>query len=283
VLAQTFQDFELLIVDDGSTDETPQVLEEIKLLDPRIQTIRLVANGGCSIARNAGFRKSRGEFVSFLDSDDEWVPTKLQKQLQLMQRSSDVGVVNCGIIILDGHGAELRRELRSLRGRVSPRLLATGSDVASMWLFRRASLEQLEGPYDDELINFQVIDLIVRIGTVAQFDFVSEDLVIKHEHDSLPKNGKYDIEIHLRCREVFARKHRALLEADPGWSSIFLTSLVGLYVEADRLTEARKCALRALKANPWRPRSWAFFVFAILGPSSLLFARRLKKLLHWEW
>ena len=92
VLAQTFTDWELLIIDDGSTDDTPDAVRPF-LADRRVRYVRSDRLGQ-SRAKNLGIRLSRGEFVAFLDADDAWLPTKLEKQLAAASRvDPDVGVV----------------------------------------------------------------------------------------------------------------------------------------------------------------------------------------------
>lgn len=90
ILAQTFRDYEVIVVDDGSTDNTPEVLRGIT--DPRVRVLRK-ENGGCASARNAGRALARGEFLTFLDADDLWRPTFLERQVAVLD--AEPGVSFC--------------------------------------------------------------------------------------------------------------------------------------------------------------------------------------------
>ena len=79
VLAQTFQDLEVIVVDDGSTDHTSEVIQQIG--DARVEIIRHTRNQGAAEARNTGMKAAGGKYIAWLDSDDEWLPDKLQVQL----------------------------------------------------------------------------------------------------------------------------------------------------------------------------------------------------------
>ena len=86
VLAQTYPYFEIIVVDDGSVDNTEAVVKSFK--DSRIKYIRHEVNKGISAVRNTGINEAAGEYIAFLDSDDEWLPTKLEKQMHILKNKS---------------------------------------------------------------------------------------------------------------------------------------------------------------------------------------------------
>jgi glycosyltransferase involved in cell wall biosynthesis len=99
VLHQTYSDFELIVVDDGSTDNTSKVLRGFT--DPRIN-VKHIANSGVSIARNRGLDMASGEYIAFLDADDRWLPDKLEKQISLIEADSSLGLVFSDFVRFEG-------------------------------------------------------------------------------------------------------------------------------------------------------------------------------------
>ncbi len=100
VLSQTYQDFELLVIDDGSTDDTAQVAKSFS--DSRIRYIRLKKNGGVAAATNKGLREASGEFISFLDSDDLWKPNKLECNVTYLDSHPEIQAVFSDLEKFDG-------------------------------------------------------------------------------------------------------------------------------------------------------------------------------------
>src|SRR5436309_7380613 len=100
VLAQTYRDFELLVIDDGSTDGTAEAVKEYE------KDLRYVhqGNGGASKARNQGIRFSQGKYIAFLDADDLWEPEKLTIQVEFLERNPKIGLVHCNCDGIDEEG-----------------------------------------------------------------------------------------------------------------------------------------------------------------------------------
>lgn len=110
VLDQTCQDFEIIVIDDGSTDNTAEIVKGFD--DFKIHYISHELNRGTSAARNTGIKASRGEYIALLDSDDEWLPEKLDRQVEVLQdEPSEVGVVYSDVLYIDENGKNMNRKL----------------------------------------------------------------------------------------------------------------------------------------------------------------------------
>jgi glycosyltransferase involved in cell wall biosynthesis len=132
VLAQTFQDFEIIVVDDGSTDDTPAVLQRYTA-DRRVRFFHETHRGHPQ-AKNRGLNASRGSFIGFLDADDEWLPTKLQKQVERFGDDRELGVVFAQRSFIDERGVELALKQSILhRGWISAPLLLDNGCSNRLW------------------------------------------------------------------------------------------------------------------------------------------------------
>lgn len=140
VLSQTFTDFDLIVVDDGSTDNTGEVVARIA--DSRVQYLKK-NNQGPSLARNMGIRNSIGEFVAFIDSDDCWLPNKLELQVRALNLSPEAGLVHSSVLIVSPENKLLRYDRAWLEGRVLYKLLLNNAIATSSVMVRRKVLEDV--------------------------------------------------------------------------------------------------------------------------------------------
>lgn len=180
VLAQTRQDFELIIVDDASTDGTAELVEQ--LADSRIVYLRQSARRGAAAARNTGIRAATAPYVAFIDSDDAWLPTKLERQLSAMSHSaqdSSRTIHYTQSIKDDG----VRRVIRPRRGKrpnesVASYVFGANLDINTIVVLMPTKLA-LEMEFLESSRNHEEVDLFIRLESAgAHFEFLPEPLSI---------------------------------------------------------------------------------------------------------
>ena len=144
VQAQTWEAWELLVIDDASEDDSAEIVECLASDDSRIRLLRLERNGGAAVARNAGIRCAQGRYIAFLDSDDWWVPQKLEKQIRFMEEAQ-CGFSFTGFQRVDEAGGEIA--LFGVPERVSYReLLKTNYIGCSTVIYDSAAFGKVEMP-----------------------------------------------------------------------------------------------------------------------------------------
>lgn len=178
VCAQTIKDVQCIVVDDASVDGTRERYEN----DSRIVYVRIDAKDshGGNYARNQGLARAMGEFVAFLDDDDEWLPEKLEKQLALYAQHPG-SVLFCGRTFKKKlNGKEFLHHLippQKFSGNLARLIRTTYVTSTSCLLFPRKLLEQV-GKFDERLTFWQEYELCIRLAQVAEFYFVPETLVV---------------------------------------------------------------------------------------------------------
>ena len=175
VLNQTWQDFELIVVDDGSTDDTRNVLDSF----PRAQCILMSENHGVSRARNEGLARARGRYICFLDSDDLWDENKLQIQIQWMEDNTDCQVCYTDEIwIRKGVRVNQMNKHRKYSGDIFSYCLPMCIVSPSSAMLRAELFEEV-GNFDESLPACEDYDLWLRIAEKYPFHFIEEFLIIK--------------------------------------------------------------------------------------------------------
>ncbi|MRX54258.1 glycosyltransferase [Bacillus idriensis] len=261
VLGQTFTDFELIIVDDCSKDDTQKVI--LSFNDPRIIYIKLEENQGAPFARNIGINKAKGKYVAFLDSDDQWLPEKLQKQVLTFKKNEKTGVVYTGIKKISENNVEYQTPIH--RGNILSKLFINNCvDSTSTVMVKKNVLLKVNG-FDLDLPSCQDWDLWIRLSLITEFDFVSEPLVnyYRHDGDRISTNFNSVLKGHL----AMYNKHENLAKELPNKNEqkfyfyigkrIFRAAIIHQNNEFTKI--GRKFFLKAIKTYPFSINNYLFY------------------------
>jgi len=182
IINQTYSKIEIIVVDDASTVSIESELAQ--LTDDRIKFYQHDQNRGGAAARNTGIRQASGDWVAFLDSDDIWLPHKLQHQLQaLSDYDGNVGVIYSSYYTKYGNNILIKQTFDVISGDIRTDLLSGWMNaLTSTLMIKTECLEQVEG-FDEELSSFQEYDLLVRISKSYEVLGCTDELVIKRQTD----------------------------------------------------------------------------------------------------
>ena len=201
ILAQDYKEFELLLINDGSSDSSKELIEALAEKNTKI-TAFTKENGGVANARNFGIEHAKGDYIAFCDQDDLWLPTKLSKQLALFS-NLNVGLVYTGAIAdyaLYGKQSKPSFE-QKYRGQVFDKLIQLNMFTCCTAMVRKSVLEEVGG-FDDDLALMGVDDwhLWLKLALVCDFDFVPEHLAVHVFHgDNYSLNDEKMHEAEIVC------------------------------------------------------------------------------------
>lgn len=276
VVDQTFLDWELIVVDDGSDDETEMIVRRF-VGDPRIRYHRQ-ENQGQPKAKNTGIRLSRGRFIAFLDADDAWMPDKLAKQLPLFENDPDLGVAYTGVSLMDEDGISIGQlPLRMVRGRILEIAIKRTIPPFSSSIVRREIFDDI-GYFDEELPLAIDFDLWLRAATKYRFDYVDEPLLLyRSGHANLSRRAKERRELVLkRILPRFISEYggqrllsrRSIAEA---YADTYVNTAESLRDHS--LLRAFGWNLRACAKSPWMLQTWKSLLRTCVPRQVLHFAK----------
>jgi len=221
VLAQTYRNIELVIIDDGSTDKTKDLVQ-LFLLDPRVHYFRQ-ENKGVSIARNNGIKVSKGKYIAILDSDDFWCKAdKLEKQVNFLEKNIEYALVGGGAIEMDKEGKETMRYLLLENDEDIRKTILLSNAFANVTTLFRKDIWERVGGYDKGFDGLEDRDLWLKIGRLSKFYNLQEFFTCYIGHDY--KNPSYLAKNYGRAKQLklnikLIRKYR---NDYPGYRKAFL-------------------------------------------------------------
>lgn len=208
VLAQTYSDLEVVVVDDGSDDDTEALVKGSG--DARVRYVRLETRFGAARARNVGIGHAHSRYLAFQDSDDEWLPTKLERQMRAFESQPDAALVYSDMyrVLADGRVFHHRSPTVVRGGLINPetRYWQTYMLGTQCVVIRRECLEQV-GLFDHALPSFEDLDLFLRLAEHYDFVHLREPLVNYHENAGLSTDRRAE----LGARRRLVRKYLGVL------------------------------------------------------------------------
>ncbi len=265
VLSQTYEDFELIVVDDGSTDGTRETIDRFE--DPRLRYVPLPTNEGANTARNVGIRVADADYIAFQDSDDRWRRRKLERQMAVMSEADrNVGVVYTGYTRLWAQSRErgpdpttgafegdMHEELLTGNGRLVP---------TAATLVRRSCLGDV-GLFDERLPRLQEWELWLRISEKYEFRFVDEILLERSMEEDGVSIGGNDVAL-IEALNIILDKYNSVFRNYPQYLAQHLMQLARAYMRRGETRKGRKYLLKSFKTNP-QPRYAAAVIVSLFG------------------
>jgi glycosyltransferase involved in cell wall biosynthesis len=265
VLNQTFQNFEIVVIDDASKDHTREVVANFN--DTRIKFVHNQVSKGDAGARNTGIMNSNCEYIAFLDDDDEWLPEKLKIQTCLLDDSApEVGGVCTACFIIKGLSKRTLYISISESNDLSKGNFITTSSI----LLRRECFEKC-GLFDESMPTSSDYDMWIRMSKKYSFVIIKTPLVRYYTNEN---SLTFNYEKMIKGREILFERYDSLFQQNPREYSKEYLNLGVLYCYKGEVQKGRKSFSKAIRMNPFDIRNYFNFSLSLLGAKRF---RKLKK------
>ncbi|MBI1299288.1 glycosyltransferase [bacterium] len=259
VLGQTFTNFELVIVDDASSDDTAEVVASFQ--DDRIHYVKNTINQGAAGSRNSGFRAASSKYITYLDSDDEYLPTKLEKQVQKLE-SLEGSQLDC---VLCGYKQTNRTKeviIPSQRDTTYENVLWFREIVNTAQLMARRECIEAVGGWDSSLKTYDDWELILRLLKEYRFGVVPEALYIYHHHGGSRVHSALN---RIAALNTIIHKYDSLLQQRAKLRSYYHAKIAREYRLIKDAAQERHHLAKASFAQPWNINRWVHYLSTFGG------------------
>jgi FkbM family methyltransferase len=267
VLNQNYGDYELLILDNDSTDNTERVVKNF-MESGKIKYIKH-KQLNISQARNLGIEKSTGEYIAFLDDDDEWLPNKLASQISVFNAGDGRAALVYGAFALADEAGKISMIHKPrLKGQILEHLLLqrdpfTGS--ASNPMIKKDVFNSI-GKYNEKVLTGEDLELYLRIAAEFNIEFTNELVVKISQHRGNRLGNKLEDAAALEL--LLLEKYKSIIERKPSLKSNYFQKIGGKLLRAGRFKEGRGFIIQAIKTSPFNIIAYMQYVSSLLSPAA---------------
>lgn len=280
VFDQTFKDYELIVVDDGSTDETKQIVAEY---GDKIKYI-FQENSGPASAKNNGIRNSVGKYIAFLDADDLWLPTKLEKQVKTFQQSPELAMIFTEHSVFNDRGiylALIGKRKRLIKGDIA-RNIFLHNGVATPTVIVRKEIFNKIGLFEEDLYMAEDDNMWVRIAANFDVELIDEPLAKYRIHSrSMTADKKKLFEAVLTNVRLLSYRYEGVKEriknVIPQKLSQVQFSVGYDHFENGDFKEARRAFAQGIRCYKWNGRNYLYFLLSLWPKKVIQGIRWIKK------
>jgi glycosyltransferase involved in cell wall biosynthesis len=258
VLAQTYDNVECIVVDDGSQDDTREVMSAYSS-DSRVKFIAQPQNCGQTVTKNRGLQESSGQIIGFLDADNIWKRDKLEKQLPFLDRDNKYGVVYSDLELINGKGEVLDKIKRTyFEGHITAELLKHNFVNFNSALVRRECIEEM-GPFDENFSMGIDWELWLRISTRYHFKFLDEATYYYRIWENQMSHNKLKrLNNAKNILEKFNKNYSDTVtpaEMKAAWAKLYL-DFARVYQQNKQLREAKQSMWQVITMQPYSFETW---------------------------